>query len=285
MPRCRIKILLQIDSSRYGMNQQAPSRPRNRPDARDDRPRTSKPKIRAAVPSPMDTGFYREALVFLGTAGVVIPLMTRLRVSPVLGFLVAGLVLGPHSLGRLAESVPWLGVIAITSHETVDQLAELGIVFLLFTIGLELSFDRLWTMRRMVFGFGMLQVAVTTFAIGATAWAFGNPFDASLVIGACLALSSTADRAAAARRAAPPGLGGGPRHLRGAAGPGSGGGADPVPGRGVRQDRRRQRHRRAAGHSVLLGPRPRLAAGRGRGRHHRRLRPHHPAAAVPAGGA
>jgi CPA2 family monovalent cation:H+ antiporter-2 len=139
----------------------------------------------------MESGFYREALVFLGTAGVVIPLMTRLRVSPVLGFLVAGLVLGPHSLGRLAETMPWLGVIAITSHETVDQLAELGIVFLLFTIGLELSFDRLWTMRRMVFGFGMLQVAVTTFAIGATAWVFGNPFEASLVIGACLALSST----------------------------------------------------------------------------------------------
>ncbi|KAA5602790.1 cation:proton antiporter [Blastochloris sulfoviridis] len=144
------------------------------------------------MPSPLDTGFYREALVFLGTAGVVIPLMARMRVSPVLGFLVAGLVLGPHSLGRLAESVPWLGYIAITSHDTVDQLAELGVVFLLFTIGLELSFDRLWTMRRMVFGFGMLQVALTTAAIGATAWTFGNPFDASLVIGACLALSSTA---------------------------------------------------------------------------------------------
>ncbi|ALK08807.1 cation:proton antiporter [Blastochloris viridis] len=143
------------------------------------------------MPSPIEPGFYREALVFLGTAGVVIPLMARIRVSPVLGFLVAGLALGPHSLGRLAESAPWLGVIAITSHDTVDQLAELGIVFLLFTIGLELSFDRLWTMRRMVFGLGMLQVTVTTAAIGAIAWSFGNPFNASLVIGACLALSST----------------------------------------------------------------------------------------------
>jgi len=139
-----------------------------------------------------DLGAYREALVFLGTAGVVIPLMARLRISPVLGFLVAGLVLGPHSLGRLDDNWSWLGLIAITSQEAVDRLAELGVAFLLFTIGLQLSFDRLWTMRRLVFGFGMLQVVLTTMAIGAVTLAFGNPLDASLVVGACLALSSTA---------------------------------------------------------------------------------------------
>ncbi|HEY0331412.1 MAG TPA: cation:proton antiporter [Rhodopseudomonas sp.] len=139
-----------------------------------------------------DLGVYREALVFLGTAGVVIPLMARLRISPVLGFLVAGLVLGPHSLGRLDETWSWLGLIAITSQSAVDRLAELGVAFLLFSIGLQLSFDRLWTMRRLVFGFGMLQVVLTTAAIGAVTLAFGNTLDASLVIGACLALSSTA---------------------------------------------------------------------------------------------
>jgi CPA2 family monovalent cation:H+ antiporter-2 len=139
-----------------------------------------------------EIGFYREALVFLGTAGIVIPLMARLRVSPVLGFLVAGLVLGPNGLGRLAEQTPWLGLIAITSQDAVDRLAELGVAFLLFAIGLELSFDRLMQMRRLVFGFGMLQVVLTAGAISAVTYAFGNPLDASLVIGACLALSSTA---------------------------------------------------------------------------------------------
>jgi monovalent cation:H+ antiporter-2, CPA2 family len=139
-----------------------------------------------------DLGVYREALVFLGTAGVVIPLMTRLRVSPVLGFLIAGLVLGPYSLGRIDEGLPWLRLITITSQDAVDRLAELGVAFLLFTIGLELSFDRLWTMRRLVFGLGMSQVVLTTAAIAGVAVAFGNTVEASLVIGACLALSSTA---------------------------------------------------------------------------------------------
>jgi monovalent cation:H+ antiporter-2, CPA2 family len=139
-----------------------------------------------------DIGVYREALVFLGTAGVVIPLMARLRISPVLGFLVAGLVLGPYSLGRIGTGIPWLEAITITSQDAVDRLAELGVAFLLFTIGLELSFDRLWTMRRLVFGLGMLQVVLTTAAIAGIAIGFGNTVEASLVIGACLALSSTA---------------------------------------------------------------------------------------------
>jgi len=139
-----------------------------------------------------DLGVYREALVFLGTAGVVIPLMTRFRVSPVLGFLVAGLVLGPHSLGRIGTELPWLSYVTITSQAAVDRLAELGVAFLLFTIGLELSFDRLWTMRKLVFGLGMSQVVLTTAAISGIALAFGNTVESSLVIGACLALSSTA---------------------------------------------------------------------------------------------
>ncbi|MFT3941198.1 cation:proton antiporter [Rhodopseudomonas sp.] len=139
-----------------------------------------------------DVGVYREALVFLGTAGVLIPVMTRFRVSPVLGFLVAGLVLGPHSLGRIGADLPRLSYVTITSQDAVDRLAELGVAFLLFTIGLELSFDRLWTMRRLVFGLGMSQVVLTTAAISGIALIFGNTVESSLVIGACLALSSTA---------------------------------------------------------------------------------------------
>lgn len=139
-----------------------------------------------------EIGVYREVLVFLGTAGVVIPLMARLRVSPVVGFLVAGLVLGPHAIGRFSDTWPWLSWITITSQDAVDLLAEMGVAFLLFTIGLGLSFDRLWTMRRLVFGLGMAQVVLTTAAISAVAFAFGNTIESSLVIGACLSLSSTA---------------------------------------------------------------------------------------------
>ena len=76
--------------------------------------------------------------------------------------------------------------------EGVKALAELGVVFLLFTIGLELSLERLWAMRRLVFGLGSLQILITGAIIGAIAHAFGNSIEASIVLGACLALSSTA---------------------------------------------------------------------------------------------
>jgi CPA2 family monovalent cation:H+ antiporter-2 len=142
--------------------------------------------------APHSLELYREALVFLGTAGVVIPLMARWRVSPVLGFLVAGLALGPNGLGRLAEAAPWTGLVAITSQSSIDLLGELGVVVLLFTIGLELSFARLMALRRLVFGFGLAQVALTALAVAGVALAAGLDGRAALVVGACLAFSSTA---------------------------------------------------------------------------------------------
>jgi CPA2 family monovalent cation:H+ antiporter-2 len=135
---------------------------------------------------------YREALIFLAIAGVVIPLVRRLRISPVIGFIVAGAALGPHALGKLAAAAPALAPFAITSADDVAVLAELGVVFLLFMIGLELSFERLWTMRRLVFGLGAAQVGLCGAALGAGAYVFGVPGAASIVVGACLALSSTA---------------------------------------------------------------------------------------------
>jgi CPA2 family monovalent cation:H+ antiporter-2 len=92
----------------------------------------------------------------------------------------------------LAENWPWIGVATITDLAGVRALAELGVIFLLFMIGLELSIERLWAMRRLVFGLGSLQVIVTGIAIGLIAWGFGNSPAASIVLGACLALSSTA---------------------------------------------------------------------------------------------
>lgn len=134
----------------------------------------------------------REVVIFLTAAGLVVPLMHRLRISPVLGFLVVGLAIGPSGLGQLVERFPWLATLVIEDREALHGLAELGIVFLLFTIGLELSLERLISMRHTVFGLGSAQVMITGSVIAAIAFAFGNPAPASLVIGACLALSSTA---------------------------------------------------------------------------------------------
>jgi CPA2 family monovalent cation:H+ antiporter-2 len=134
----------------------------------------------------------REIVVFLVAAGVVVPILHRLRISPVLGYLVVGAVIGPYGFGLLTGAWPWLGYAVITDVAGVQQLAELGVIFLLFVIGLELSLERLWAMRRLVFGLGSLQILVTAAIIALVAWEFGNTPAASIVLGACLALSSTA---------------------------------------------------------------------------------------------
>lgn len=136
--------------------------------------------------------YLREVLVFLAAAGILVPIFQKFRISPVLGFLIAGLMLGPHGAGLLADIWPPIKTIVITETEGVHALGELGIVFLLFMIGLELSFERLSSMRRLVFGLGNLQVALTALVIGLIARAFGNPPAASLVLGLGFALSSTA---------------------------------------------------------------------------------------------
>ncbi len=140
----------------------------------------------------METLFLRELVVFLAAAGVVIPLGQRLRVSPVLGFLLIGLALGPWGLARLTGEWPWLRWLVLTDIDEVRALAELGVVFLLFMIGLQLSLERLWAMRRLVFGLGSAQIAISGVIIGAFAWGFGNSLEAAVVLGACMALSSTA---------------------------------------------------------------------------------------------
>ncbi|KAA2238172.1 cation:proton antiporter domain-containing protein [Salinarimonas soli] len=135
---------------------------------------------------------YKETILFLATAGVVVPLFHRLRVSPVLGFLGAGALIGPFGLGRLAGDHPSISWFTITNAEEISHIAEFGVVFLLFTIGIELSWERLRTLRRLVFGLGTLQVVVSTVAIGLIAFAAGTGATAALLIGLALALSSTA---------------------------------------------------------------------------------------------
>ncbi len=139
-----------------------------------------------------DLGVYKEALLFLATAGVVAPLFVRLRISPVLGYLLAGVALGPFGLGKLAERTPILAALALTNVEAIARLAEFGVVVLLFTIGLELSFERVKRMRRLVFEFGLSQLVVSALALGLIAYALGRTAAAATTIGAALALSSTA---------------------------------------------------------------------------------------------
>lgn len=135
---------------------------------------------------------YSDALVVLGTAGVVVPLVRRWGLSPVLAYLGAGAVVGPLGLGSLAGSVPGLSWVTITDAGNVAGIAELGIVFLLFLVGLELSLPRLMTMRRLVIGLGGSQVLITCALIaGAAVWA-GRNLSEAIVLGASLSLSSTA---------------------------------------------------------------------------------------------
>ncbi|MNQ53930.1 Glutathione-regulated potassium-efflux system protein KefC [compost metagenome] len=137
-------------------------------------------------------GEYRDLVVFLAAAGVVVPLFNRLKISPVLGFLAAGVLLGPDGLGRFAQSHGWLSWLTIGDQAQIRQLSELGVAFLLFMIGLELSWERLKAMRRLVFGLGMLQVAVCTLVIAVAFMALGQSLAGAAVLGMGLALSSTA---------------------------------------------------------------------------------------------
>jgi len=135
---------------------------------------------------------FKDVLILLGTAAVVAPVVHRLKISPVLGFLLVGATLGPHGLGRLAEHSRAIDWLTVTGERQIAFIADLGIVFLLFFIGLELSMRRLLTMRRLVFGLGGLQIFLAALAIGLGALWLGQPGAAALIIGFCLALSSTA---------------------------------------------------------------------------------------------
>lgn len=134
----------------------------------------------------------REIVVFLLAAAVVVPAMQQIKIDAALGFLAVGALIGPFGLGAFTDDIGFLRYVVIDDLDGVRALAELGVVFLLFMVGLELSPERLWSMRRLVFGLGASQVLVTSVVIGAIAWAWGNPPQVAVVLGACLALSSTA---------------------------------------------------------------------------------------------
>ncbi|MBA4767739.1 MAG: cation:proton antiporter [Porphyrobacter sp.] len=134
-----------------------------------------------------------DALVILGSAGIVIPLFARFRITPIIGFILIGVMVGPSGLGALAEERPWLYYITITNVVRLEPFADFGIVLLLFAIGLELSFNRLWAMRKLVFGLGALEVLVSGGALALfLGLVSGMSLTAALALGFALAFSSTA---------------------------------------------------------------------------------------------
>src|ERR1700760_59820 len=137
-------------------------------------------------PHAIDTSVYKEALVVLGAAGVVIPLFHRLHVSSVVGFMLVGVTVGPFGIASLAPHLPWLSVITITRPEAIEPIADLGVALLLFMIGLELSFERLWVMRHSVFGLGCLQVVLSAAVLAAAGIALGYDLTVAAVIGLAL---------------------------------------------------------------------------------------------------
>ncbi|MEM7779217.1 MAG: cation:proton antiporter [Pseudomonadota bacterium] len=134
-----------------------------------------------------------DALVILGAAGIVIPVFARFRITPIIGFILIGILVGPYGLGAMVDRYDWLQWITISEPDRLTPFADFGIILLLFAIGLELSFNRLWQLRKLVFGLGSLELLI----IGSISAAFfgaysGMDSTAAIALGFALAFSSTA---------------------------------------------------------------------------------------------
>ncbi len=140
----------------------------------------------------LDSTGFSDALVILGAAGLVIPAFARARITPVIGFILVGVLVGPFGLGAYVKQFPWLYYVSITDPQAIGPFAELGIILLLFSIGLELSFRRLWGMRQRVLGFGAAELLVSALLIAGALYLVGRSAEAALGLGVALALSSTA---------------------------------------------------------------------------------------------
>nr|WP_202391002.1 cation:proton antiporter [Erythrobacter ramosus] len=137
--------------------------------------------------------FLSDALVILGAAGIVIPVFARFRITPIIGFILIGVLVGPFGLGSLVERIPWLYYVTISDPERLTPFADFGIVLLLFAIGLELSFNRLWEMRKLVFGLGALELLIIGSSLAVFLGLAGSMSPAgALALGFALAFSSTA---------------------------------------------------------------------------------------------
>ncbi len=133
-----------------------------------------------------------DALVILGAAGLVIPIFARFKITPIIGFILIGIAVGPYGLGTLVYEVPWLSYVTISDPERLTPFADFGIILLLFAIGLELSFNRLWQLRRLVFGLGAMELLIIGSSLAIVLSMMGQYWTGALALGFALAFSSTA---------------------------------------------------------------------------------------------
>src|SRR5690349_16585936 len=140
----------------------------------------------------MSTPGFSDALTILGAAGIVIPAFARFKISPVIGFIIVGVIAGPFALGALADGRPWLDTFSISDPHSIEPLAELGIILLLFSAGLHISFRRLRAMRHAVFVVGSAELVGCAALIGAGLLVADVPLQTAIALGLALALSSTA---------------------------------------------------------------------------------------------
>src|SRR5690349_10187553 len=138
------------------------------------------------------TSGFSDALVILGAAGIVIPAFARIRISPIIGFILIGMLAGPAGLGALTAREPWLHYVTISNAQGIEPFAELGIVLLLSSVRLELSFRRLWSLRGLVFGAGAAELIGCAVVVGGGLLLRGESLSGSIALGLSLALSSTA---------------------------------------------------------------------------------------------
>ncbi len=138
------------------------------------------------------TDVFFQAGLFLLLAAIIIPILRYAKIPTALGYLLAGIALGPYGFGIMIEHFPVLEQVSIKDDQTLTILAEIGIVLLLFVIGLEITLRKLWQMRNLVFGLGGAQVIITALVVGGTIFAWGNSIQVSVLLGLGLALSSTA---------------------------------------------------------------------------------------------
>jgi CPA2 family monovalent cation:H+ antiporter-2 len=136
----------------------------------------------------LESTAFKDMVLVLGATGLVIPAFAALRISPVIGFILIGVAAGPFGLGQL----PGLGWLELSNPAALAAPAELGVALLLFALGLELSLDRIRTMRSLIFGLGSQQMLICAGIMVAVLLLLGEPMMAVLVIAFAMALSSTA---------------------------------------------------------------------------------------------
>ncbi|MES2147290.1 MAG: cation:proton antiporter [Pseudomonadota bacterium] len=144
------------------------------------------------APVSIESSGFSDALTILGAAGIVIPTFARLRITPVIGFILVGIIAGPFMLGAMADSRPWLETFSISDPQSIEPFAELGIILVLFSAGLHISFRRLKSMRKAVFGIGSAELLGCAALIAIGLIIADWPTQSAIAVGLALALSSTA---------------------------------------------------------------------------------------------